>query len=316
VKYSSLGNTGLRVSALCLGSLAMGPLQHGLSPQRARKLLEKSLSLGVNFFDTSEFYGTYEHLRLLSSKEGTVVSSRSYAWSAHDMEKSLERARKELARDVVEVFGLHEQESGLTLKGHAEALRFLARAKEKGLVKAVSVSTHFVACVRAASLLPEVDVIFAILNIEGLGIADGTRQDMEEALEFAKELGKGVYIMKALGGGHLYRSVLPALRYVRDFPHKDSVAVGVKNEEELELAAMVLSGEEREPEFSSLLKKTGKDRKRLLVEDWCQGCRNCVKVCPFSALSLANGKAQVAEEKCMLCGYCAGSCPHFCLKVI
>ena len=39
-------------------------------------------------------------------------------------------------------------------------------------------------------MLPEVDVIFAILNMEGLGIADGSKADMEDALAFARYMGE------------------------------------------------------------------------------------------------------------------------------
>lgn len=316
LKYAFLGNTGLKVSVLCLGSLAIGPLQHGLSPEDARGLLDKALELGVNFFDTSEFYGTYEHLRFLKDVPGTVVSSRSYAWTYKDMKASVERARNELQRNTIEIFGLHEQESGLTLKGHSEALAYLKEAREKSIIKAISVSTHYVQCVRAAAMIPEIDVIFAMLNVGGLGIRDGTRRDMEKALEFAKYMGKGVYLMKVLGGGHLFRDVLSALEYARDFPYKDSVAVGVKDEEELRLASMVLSGEGEEAEVLRLLEKTKRSKRLLLVEDYCEGCGRCVEVCPFQALALKDGKARVNRGLCMLCGYCARVCPHFCLKVV
>ncbi len=176
----------------------------------------------------------------------------------------------------------------------------------------MSVSTHAVECVRAASLRDEVDVIFAILNVEGLGIRGGTRRDMEEALEFAHGNGKGVYLMKALGGGHLHKDAERALAYARDFPWKSSVCVGLRDEYEVEFASRVLEG------LGPPSPATGRENlpKRLVVEDWCEKCGECLRRCPFGALSMGRDKVLVDAAKCMLCGYCAAVCPHFCVKVV
>lgn len=308
-----LGNTGLIVSELCFGTLAIGPAQYALDPDSAASALNAAWDRGVNFFDTAEIYGTYEHLRDVAGRPGAVIASRSYASTSDEMKESLALARRGLDRDILDVFGLHEQESGLTLKGHRGALAFLAEEKAKGRLRAVSVSTHAVPCVRAAAMLEEVDVVFALLNVEGLGIRGGNREDMESALAFARQMGKGVYLMKALGGGHLYRDAERALRYARDFPHKDSVCVGLKDPLEVEFAARVFEGEGVPP---GLAAEAGSREKKLLVEDWCEGCGECVGKCSFGAMRLEGGRATVDAVKCMLCGYCARACPHFCIKVV
>lgn len=312
MRYSQLGTTGIRVSSLCFGTLALSAAQRDLPVERAASILQRAWDLGVNFFDTAELYGTYRHLKKIAHLPGAVIASRSYASTASEMRRSLDLLRRELDRDIVDVFGLHEQESGLTLKGHRGALEALAKEKTKGLLGAVSVSTHYVGCVRAAAMLDEVDVIFAILNVDGLGIRGGSRADMEDALAFAKAMGKGVYIMKALGGGHLFRDPLRALAYARDFPHKDSVAVGLGSDYEVEFAAKVFSYGDVP---SSGVGGTTTER-RLLVEDWCGRCGECVRKCPFGALHLGPKRVVVDPQKCMLCGYCARVCPHFCLKVV
>jgi len=316
MKYSILGATGLKVSVLCMGCLVLGPAQYNLSDEESRELIDYAVSKGVNFFDTGELYGVYRQLRCLKDKSGVVISSRSYAASRDEMKASLETARREMNRDKIEIFGLHEQESGLTLKGHMQALEYLAESREKGLIDAVSVSTHYVACVRSAALLPEVDVILAILNIDGIGIADGSRQDMEEALAFARYMGKGVYLMKALGGGHLFRKSYEALCYTRDFPYKDSVCVGVKNKAELDFACGVLCSDITPEKAENLEAVIRASPKRLVVEPWCQGCGKCEEKCGFGAISVTGGQARVDLSKCMLCGYCARVCPYFCLKVV
>lgn len=312
LKHRQLGHTGLYISELCFGSLAIGPAQYGLSTKESERVLDAAWDRGVNFFDTAELYGTYEHLRRVAGRSGAVIASRSYASTEREMRTSLDLARNGLGRDALDVFGLHEQESGLTLKGHREALEFLANEKAKGRVRAVSVSTHHIECVRAAAMLDEVDVVFALLNVEGLGVRGGGRAEMEAALAFAKEVGKGVYLMKALGGGHLYRDAEKALRYAAEFPHKDSVCVGLKDPLEVEFAARVFEGDVLAPD---MLARASRE-KRLLVEDWCEGCGECAAKCTFGALKVEDGRAVVDAGKCMLCGYCARACPHFCLKVV
>ncbi len=313
LRYRYLGNTGLRVSELCFGSLPFSRAHYDISPEQSAKVIGFAWDMGVNFFDTADFYDTYAHLKQVAQNEDSVIASRSFAFDREGMKRSLERARLELNRDTIDIFGLHEQESALTLKGHREALEYLVREKERGIIRAVCVSTHTVDCVRAAALLPEVDVIFAILNVEGLGIRGGSRGDMEEALRFAWECGKGIYIMKALGGGHLYAHARRALEYARDFPYKHSVSVGMRDIYEVEFAARIFSGEEPPEEEIP----AGREPRRLVVEDWCERCGRCIETCDFGALSVGPDGRPVADaSRCVFCGYCAKACPHFCLKVM
>ncbi len=45
-----------------------------------------------------------------------------------------------------------------------------------------------------------------------------------------------------------------------------------------------------------------------VIKEKCTGCGICVKVCPFGAIELIDGKANIGE-KCVLCGSCVKSCP-------
>ena len=42
----------------------------------------------------------------------------------------------------------------------------------------------------------------------------------------------------------------------------------------------------------------------------CVGCGVCVDVCPVSAISISNGKAEIDSAKCLDCGRCAQACPR------
>ena len=312
---NSLGRSGIQVSPLCFGTLTLGPLQAGLPLRDGARLIRHALERGINFFDTADLYGTYPYLKaaLKGRQEEAVIASKSYDYTREGMEKSLARALRETGRDVIDLFLLHEQESALTLKGHGAALEYLVKAREKGLIRAVGVSTHHVAAVWAAGAREEIDVIHPLLNVAGIGIRDGTRDDMVKALESAARRGIGIYAMKPLGGGHLMGRAREALHFILGVPFLASTAVGMQEEREVDVNCYYFSGEEPPPELEAGL--AGRKR-RVLVHDWCEGCGRCLEACRAGALFLQEGRVSVAEEKCILCGYCGSRCPGFCLKII
>jgi heterodisulfide reductase subunit A len=46
-----------------------------------------------------------------------------------------------------------------------------------------------------------------------------------------------------------------------------------------------------------------------VITEWCVGCGDCVSVCPYTAISLVEGKAEVNQALCKGCGTCAATCP-------
>lgn len=314
MEYVELGQTGLRVSKLCFGALTIGPLQRGLSPKEGSQILLRALELGVNFIDTAELYETYEHIRLaleaFNSKEQIVVATKSYAFSREGMLRSLDEAQKGLGLDVIPLFLLHEQESSHTLRGHWPALEVLWEAKKAGRVQAVGISTHHVQGVQAASAIPEIDVISPLINLTGIGIQGGNRDQMLAAISEAAQAGKGIYAMKPLGGGHLLKDWSQALDYLLQISEIHSIAVGMKNFDEVEHNVGYFKGRRDlpSPKVST---------RRLHIDEWCLGCGQCVDACPNGALEIRDGKAVVAfREQCVFCGYCGASCPEFAIKVI
>lgn len=320
MEYRNLGKTGLVVSRLCFGALTVGPLQARLSPEDGAKVIRTALNGGVNFIDTAEIYGTYPHIRKAiiggsSESDGRdiIIASKSYAYTYQGMETSLMKAISELNVDSMGIFLMHEQESYLTIKGHWDALRALVDAKKKGLVRAVGISTHAIDAVKAAAEIDEIDVIQPLINLTGLGILDGTIEEMIDALQVAADRGKGIYAMKALGGGNLLNRYDEAVAFIKGLEFVHSVAVGMQTVEEVQMNLRVFSGEEVS---ENLKKKISRQTRQLIIDEWCEGCGACVKRCPQGALTLRHGKAVVSSEKCLLCGYCASVCRDFYIKVI
>ncbi|MGI6239320.1 MAG: aldo/keto reductase [Christensenellales bacterium] len=310
----SLGRTGLEVSQLCFGTLTMAPMQQNLSPDEGARLLLYAYEQGVNFLDTADLYDTYPHIRrALIAAPDYIVSTKAYCYDAPTARAALERAFRGLGRDYVDLFMLHEQESRHTLRGHAEALTYLADQKRRGHIGAVGISTHFAECVKDALRFPEIDVIHPLINIEGIGIQGGSREDMETNIKIAHDGGRGILAMKALGGGHLIASSHDALKYIADAPWADAAAIGMQSKAEIDANVALFSGA---PEARALLHALKDKQRRILVHDWCEGCGRCKDACGMDAISLSQGKARIDPESCVFCGYCARACPQVCIKVV
>lgn len=306
---------GVSVSELCFGTLTLGPLQKNLSPEAGGRLLHHAYAQGVTFFDTAELYGTYAHLRagLAAHMGDIVIASKSYAADRKAMAKSVERARIELNRDYIDIFLLHEQESAHTMKGHREALDYLLTQREKGVVRAVGISTHHVAGVRAALASPDIDVIHPLINIAGIGIADGTREDMAECMRVAALNGKAIYAMKALAGGALFRQAEAALSYVRQLPGVKALAIGMGSIADIEANVAFFATGAFPPSYVADIDR---GERRLLIEPWCEGCGDCVSHCRSGCLEVRGDKVEVDHSRCVLCGYCVAHCKGFFMKVI
>ncbi len=316
IDKQKLGDTGLHVSKMCFGSLTMGPLQSNLSPQAGGDLIIYGFDKGINFIDTAELYENYAHIRealKVIKREDYVIATKSYAYSKETAEESLKKAMKEMGTDVIDIFLLHEQENEHTLRGHEEALHYFIKMKEKGYIKAVGLSTHHIAAVKAALKMKEIEVLHPIVNINGLGIQDGNIEEMLDALKTAHQMGKGIYAMKPLGGGNLLKNFKASFDFVLKLPYLHSIAVGMQNINEIDINAAIFKGYEIDEELMSQVKI---EDKRLNIAHWCEACGKCLEGCSHQALTIKNNQLQVDHSKCVLCGYCSKYCPQFCIKVV
>lgn len=315
MEYVKLGNTSLVVSKLCFGTLTIGPLQKNLSVEEGAELLAYSYLKGINFVDTAELYDTYKYIKrsIEISGKRPVISTKSYAYDKKTAEDSLKKALSELNVDYIDLFMLHEQEGEHTFKGHFEAIEYFLKAKEKGYIKHFGISTHYVKAVKDSLKYTEIEVIHPIFNFKGIGIVDGTIEQMIEAVKEAYKHGKGIFAMKIFGGGNLLSDFKKALEFVFDFPYLHSVAIGMQSKFEIDYNIKCF--EEKKVYLDERLFENIKI-KRLHVENWCEGCGRCVNHCHQKALRIEDGKVIVDYTKCLCCGYCSRYCSVFALKII
>lgn len=311
----------LTVTRLCIGSLTVSPMQAALPKDRASAVLAYAFDRGITFTDTAQYYENYDIIKgaldCCHAPERVVISTKTYAYSRELAAAAVDEARTKLGRDVIDIFMLHEQESYETLRGHMEALDYLFECKAKGIIRAVGASMHHIAAVDGVVTLARrgirLDVIHPIFNKAGIGIADGSRDEMAHAIAQAHELGIGVFGMKSLAGGHLYNSAKEAFDFVLDSPFIDAVAVGMQSESEIDANISYFSDRSFPLEAEEALSKK---RRRLLIEDYCEGCGACAARCGQGALKVIGGRCTVDADKCVLCGYCSKVCPMFAIKVI
>jgi len=315
LEYRFLGGTGLRVSRLCFGSLTVGPLQANLPVREGAEIIRHALYAGVNFIDTAQLYDNYQYIKegIAGCAADVVIATKSYDYTGKDIRRSLEEALRKLGRDYIDIYLLHEQESELTIKGHWDAVEELIGAKKKGMVRAVGISTHSVRGVRAAADVPQFDVIHPLVNMRGIGIMDGTPGEMKEAIAHAFKCGKGLYGMKALGGGNLINERKEALAFALSIPGLASVAVGMQSTAEVDYNLSVFNGRQVTLEMELAVSR---QNRRLHIEDWCTACGRCVEQCGQGALAVSGGRVAVDRFRCRLCGYCSAVCREMCIKVI
>ncbi|MDD4028706.1 MAG: aldo/keto reductase [Caldisericia bacterium] len=312
-----LGSTQILVSEMAFGTLVISPLQANIPARESQFLLEYAFDQGVNFFDTAHLYQTYSFFTHIPShkKNQMVLSSKSYQPDYKGMMEEIDYGLQQIQREYFDIFMLHEQESIYTLKGHREALRAVMDAKKQGKVRAVGISTHSVQLTKQLLLHPEFEVVHPIFNQVGHGLIHGNLEDQKENIKQLYEAGKGLFVMKPLGGGRLYKDFYPSITWVRDFPYKHSVAIGVKNKQELDVDIAIFENTYKE----DMKEKLHLEEKKLFYNrSLCSLCLACTKTCQFNALQYNEKKncIEIHYDQCVTCGYCVAHCPSLALRIL
>jgi len=311
MKKNELGNTGIYVSTIGFGVLTIGENQLNLPLQEGAELIRYGMEKGINFFDTAQYYKTYPYLReaLKSTNFDPVICTKCLDTSASAMNDAIEEARTQLDRDVIDIFLLHEVRNHPDFQNRSDAWEALQNAKNKGIVKAIGISTHHVDVMEQMVENHSCDVLFPLINIEGLGIRKGDhfgdRNEMVDAIRRNHKNGKGIFSMKAFGGGNLVQSYTKCLDYVTNISSITSVMIGFGRKAEIDRAIDYTNGNlpaDYMPDITN---------KKIMIDPGdCEGCQNCLFRCPNHAISMnAFGIAEIDQHICLKCGYCAPVCP-------
>ena len=310
-----LGRTGIEVTELCFGALPMGPLQKNMDTESAASVVQAALNGGISFIDTAQIYGTYKPIKKALDRTGLkpVIASKSNSAEYGSMEDAVYEALEMLGLDVIDIFHLHAARGDKTLyKKRAGAFKALCDLREKGKIKAAGVSCHSPELASLSADIGEIDVVYPLVNYKGMGII-GTLEEMISAIDKCSRKGKGIYLMKVLAGGNLAEKYGKALGFVRSLGSYP-VSLGMVSEREVDYNLRYFNSQRpdaiADPTFNDFNKRFH------VVQIACRGCGNCADVCASSAIEIKDNKASIDCGRCIMCGYCVGSCPAMAIRPV
>jgi 1-deoxyxylulose-5-phosphate synthase len=243
-----LGKTGIKLSRLAMGGGTNGvrktSVQGRLGVYGFADLLEHAYDQGVNFFDTADQYGTHEHMREGMRRLGrnnVVLLTKTRSLTAADVRKDLDRFRRELGTDTLDIVLLHCLTSPTWTKEMEGPMEVLSRAKEQGIIRAHGVSCHSLAALKLAAKTPWVEVDLARINpIQSQMDADPAT--IVQILREMKQAGKGVIGMKILGAGNMANDVDRALAFAGKLDALDAFTIGFAAKAQFDEVARKLPG--------------------------------------------------------------------------
>jgi aryl-alcohol dehydrogenase-like predicted oxidoreductase len=163
MRYNQLGNTGIFVSELCLGTMTFGPSGQeglyqdiaGMDQGTADSIVKCCLAAGVNFFDTADVYTHGQSERMLGQalknlgvpRKDVVIATKVFSPSGpgpndrgssrgHIMD-SVEASLERLQLDHIDLYQVHAYDPVTTLE---ETLRAFDDLVSQGLVRYIGVS--------------------------------------------------------------------------------------------------------------------------------------------------------------------------------
>jgi aryl-alcohol dehydrogenase-like predicted oxidoreductase len=160
MKYKKLGNTGLLVSELCLGTMTFGGKGFWTSigasnQQTANDIIKRSVEAGINFIDTANVYSEGESEKILGqsikdlelNRENLVIATKvrgkmgeghnEAGLSRHHIFNSIKSSLKRLQTDYIDLYQIHGYDPLTPLEETMTALNDLVRS---GLVRYIGCS--------------------------------------------------------------------------------------------------------------------------------------------------------------------------------
>lgn len=162
MNYRLLGKTGLKISAVALGTVSLG-MDYGIKvpgefgrPTEAEViyLLQQATDVGINFFDTAPGYGKSERLLgqtigqrqdcYIATKVSIPLDKNGHPLRGvplqHAVQKSIEQSLHALQRDVLDIVQIHNATVEVITRG--EITEALLQAQQQGKVRFLGASVY------------------------------------------------------------------------------------------------------------------------------------------------------------------------------
>lgn len=211
MQYRNLGNTDLKVSALSLGTVALG-MRYGIAAKDASndeagmtppadteavQLIHRAIDEGINFIDTARAYGRSEEVlgKALHDRRDKVVLTTKLSCLDEDgnalhgealrqhMRDSVETSLRLLQTDWVDLLMLHS--ASVELLENGEVIDMLKELQAQGLTRSIGASTYGLDAPKMA-ISQGVNALQVAYNI--------LDQRMDEIFPLAESAGVGVVV--------------------------------------------------------------------------------------------------------------------------
>jgi 1-deoxyxylulose-5-phosphate synthase len=236
----TLGSTGIKTSRLAMGTGTVGSGHHShqtaLGVNGLSDLLLNGYDHGLRFFDAADSYGSHPHVAEALKhvpRDKVTVLTKSWARDAAGMRADLDRFRRELGTDYLDVCLMHCLSEADWPDRYRGAMDVLSEAKQKGVIRAHGCSCHTIEALRAAAKSPWVEIDLARINPVG-AYMDADPATVVSVLKEMKAAGKAVVGMKILGQGTLRERQDEGIKYALSLGVLDAFTIGAESKAEQE----------------------------------------------------------------------------------
>jgi len=236
----TLGNTGIQTSRLAMGTGTVGSGHHShqtaLGVKGLSELLLNGYDQGLRFFDTADSYGSHPHvaegLKHVPRDKVTILT-KTWARDAASARADLERFRRELGTDYIDICLMHCLTEGYWTERFRGVMDVLSEAQQKGIIRAHGCSCHSIEALRAAAKSPWVQVHLVRINPIG-AYMDAAPDTVVSVMREMRANGHAIVGMKILGQGELRNRQDEALRYALSLDLLDAFTIGAESKFEQE----------------------------------------------------------------------------------
>jgi aryl-alcohol dehydrogenase-like predicted oxidoreductase len=191
---------------------------------------------GLTFWDSADQYGTHPHLKEALKRvprEKITILSKTHASTEREMKADLDRFRREIGTDYIDILLLHCMLDGDWPERKKGAMAVISEAREKGIVRTHGTSCHTLEALKAAARTPWVQVDLARINPAKVAM-DADPATVISVLREMKAAGKGVIGMKIFGAGKLRDRTDECLQFALGLDCVDCFTIGVESRAQME----------------------------------------------------------------------------------
>ncbi len=220
MEYTTLGNTGLEVSRICLGCMSFGDPEWRewvLEAEESHPIIDRAIDLGINFFDTANMYSVGESERILGNalegrRDEMVVATKGFfqmddedpnsgGLSRKAIEQELDASRERLGMDTIDLYQTHRWDYDTPVDVTMRALDDAVRREKVRYLGTSSMWTHQLAEAQHTAERQGLDRFQTMQNHYSLLY----REEEREMLPYCDKNNLGVIPWSPLARGYLAR---------------------------------------------------------------------------------------------------------------